>query len=158
MKKVHNPFPPEKNPCFGCSLANKHGLNLEFYVDGDELVSFWEPQPEYQGFINILHGGIQATIMDEIASWTIYVKAETAGVTSEMKVKYHKPIFMNKGKITIRSKIIKQEKRFITLETKMIDIDGKLCSEAEIKYFTYPNEIARRKLFYPGIEKFLPQS
>lgn len=158
MKKVHNPFPPEKNPCFGCSQANKHGLNLEFHVDGDELVSFWEPQPEYQGFINILHGGIQATIMDEIASWTIYVKAETAGVTSEMKVKYHKPIFMNKGKITIRSKIIKQEKRFITLETKMIDIDGKLCSEAEIKYFTYPNEIARRKLFYPGIEKFLPQS
>ncbi len=39
---------------------------MEFYEDGDEVVSIWKPRPEYQGWIDTLHGGIQAVLMDEI--------------------------------------------------------------------------------------------
>jgi len=155
MKKINNPFPPDKNPCFGCSKSNIHGLQLEFHEDGDELVSIWEPQPEFQGFHNILHGGIQATIMDEIASWTIFVKEKTAGVTSSMNIKYNKPLYLNNGMITTRCRILDRQKRIITLETRMIDTKGAVCSEAEIKYFTYPLNLAKKKFLYPGAEEFL---
>ncbi|MDX2442343.1 MAG: PaaI family thioesterase [Bacteroidales bacterium] len=158
MKKIHNPFPPDKNPCFGCSKENKHGLHLDFHEDGDELVSIWDPQPEYQGFHNILHGGIQATIMDEIASWTIFVKEKTAGVTSSMNVKFNKPLFMDIGQVTVRCKILERQKRIILLEAKMIDANGEVCSEAEINYFTYPLELAKKKFLYPGAEEFLDLS
>ena len=37
--------------CFGCASNNEAGLKMEFYEDGDEVVSIWKPRPEYQGWI-----------------------------------------------------------------------------------------------------------
>ena len=47
---------------------------MEFYEDGDEVVSIWKPRPEYQGWIDTLHGGIQAVLMDEICAWVVLRK------------------------------------------------------------------------------------
>lgn len=60
---------------------------MEFYEDGDEIVSYWKPGPEYQGWLNTLHGGIQAVLLDEICGWTIFRKLQTTGVTSKMETK-----------------------------------------------------------------------
>ena len=45
MKKIINPWRnhPEYN-CFGCCPDNPIGLHLEFYEDGDYIVSKWNPQ------------------------------------------------------------------------------------------------------------------
>ena len=37
--------------CFGCSPDNEAGVRMEFYEDGDEIVSIWNPRPEYQGWL-----------------------------------------------------------------------------------------------------------
>lgn len=153
MNKLTNPY-PDKSPCFGCSPSNPIGLHLHFYEDGEDIVSVWKPGTHYQGFINILHGGIQATIMDEIASWTVMVKAKTAGVTSDMRIKYHKPVRMDKGNITIRSTITEKHKRLLTIYTRITDKNDCLCTEGWITYFAFPEEVAKRKYYYPGVEKF----
>ena len=70
---------------------------MTFFEDGDEIISTWEPKPQFEGYHGVLHGGIQATIMDEIASWVVYVKVKVAGVTSSMNIHYHKPIYMTGG-------------------------------------------------------------
>ena len=57
----------------------KPELKMEFYEDGDEVVSIWKPRPEYQGWIDTLHGGIQAVLMDEICAWVILRKLQTTG-------------------------------------------------------------------------------
>ena len=54
--------------CYGCDPNSPQGLRMEFYENGDEIVSVWHPRPEYQGWVNTLHGGIQATLADEISS------------------------------------------------------------------------------------------
>ena len=67
MKKIINPWKGlEGYNCFGCAPNNEAGVKMEFYEDGDEVVSIWKPRPEYQGWIDTLHGGIQAVLMDEI--------------------------------------------------------------------------------------------
>ena len=82
MKEIKNPFLDRKDYCcFGCSPANHIGLRMKFYEEEEFVVSEWLPRSEFEGYANVLHGGIQATLMDEIASWTIYVKAGTGGVT-----------------------------------------------------------------------------
>ena len=50
MKKIINPWRnhPEYN-CFGCCPDNPIGLHLEFYEDGDYILSKWNPQHNYQG-------------------------------------------------------------------------------------------------------------
>ena len=68
-RKIFNPYRDLKGyNCFGCSLNNMDGLRLEFIEDGEYLKSEWQPEDKFQGYINILHGGIQATLLDEIAN------------------------------------------------------------------------------------------
>ena len=51
MKKIINPWKDmEGYNCFGCSPDNEAGVRMEFYEDGDEVVSIWKPRPEYQGW------------------------------------------------------------------------------------------------------------
>jgi len=155
MQKLKKPF--EGHPdykCFGCSPANPIGLNLDFYDDGDYVKIDWEPREEFQGFVNVLHGGIQATIMDEIAAWCVNVKAKTAGVTKSFSMQYHKPAFVNKGNLLFQAQLLRMEKNIAIIKTELFNKEGELCSEGEFNYFTYPEAIAKRKLMYPGIEAF----
>lgn len=89
MKKIINPWGEiEGYNCFGCAPQNPSGLHMEFYEDGDDIVSFWHPDGKYQGWLNTLHGGIQAVLLDEICGWVIMRKLQTAGVTSKMETRY----------------------------------------------------------------------
>src|SRR5665648_1301951 len=80
MRKINNIHlndDPEIYQCFGCSPYNDFGLHLEFWDDGDELVSYWKPRPVLQSYPKVVHGGIQSTLLDEIAGWVVYVKCGT---------------------------------------------------------------------------------
>jgi len=154
VRKIINPYDPEKNKCFGCSPSNPIGLHLTFYEDGNEIVTEWDPEFYMQGYLNVLHGGIQATLHDEIASWTVYTKLETAGVTSRLEVSYLKAVYVNKGKITLRSRVLSQDERLATMHTRLYDGEGNLCSEGKVTYYIYPQKIAIARYHYPGVEAF----
>ncbi len=153
---------PIKNPfvtlpgysCFGCSPNNEYGLAMEFFEDGDSIVSFWNPKNHYSGFLGVLHGGIQATLHDEIASWVVFVKLKTAGYTADLSVAYKNPVLISKGTIKLVSKLVSQEGNFATMHTELFDGSGKLCSESHARYFIVPEHIAQKKFSYPGIDAF----
>ena len=109
IKNIHLNDDPEVYQCFGCSPYNEFGLHLEFWEDADEVVSFWNPSPILQSYPKVLHGGIQSTLLDEIAGWVVYVKCGTVGVTAEMKVRFKKPLMIDQGEITIRAKLLGQK-------------------------------------------------
>jgi uncharacterized protein (TIGR00369 family) len=155
MRKIHNPFRERKGyQCFGCSPDHLSGLQLSFFEDGDELISTWEPKTRFEGYQGVLHGGIQATIMDEIASWVVYVKIKVAGVTSSMDVRYHKPVYMAGGEITIRSKVLRMRRNLADIEVRIFNKENELCSEAIITYFTFSEQKSKESFFYPGEEAF----
>ena len=157
MKKiinVHRHDDPAKYRCIGCSPHNPIGIKLEFWDDGESIVSFWQPRPEFMGWENVLHGGIQATLLDEIAAWVVYTKCETAGVTAELQVKYKKTVYTNKGKVTIKGRLLEKNRRMALILAQLFDADNQLCAEAHVKYFIFPEEIARDKFHYPGVAAF----
>ena len=72
-KKLYNAYEQHEGyNCFGCASGNEHGLRCEFYEEGEYITCHWMPRPEFQGFFHVLHGGIQATLMDEIACWNVF--------------------------------------------------------------------------------------
>jgi uncharacterized protein (TIGR00369 family) len=158
MKKIRNPFAGRAGyNCFGCSPDNHHGLKLEFWFDDENktVETKWNPIDNLQGYTGVLHGGIQATIMDEIASWTIYVLLETGGVTSKMEIQYLKPVLISNGILTIMASLIGVERRHANIKVELFDGNGERCSVATVQYFIYPHEIAVKKLNYPGINAFI---
>jgi len=157
MKKIVNPFSPiwrEEYNCFGCSPQNEIGLRLQFYDTGEELVAYWEPDHHFMGYPGIVHGGIQATLMDEIAAWVIYVRCETSGVTHDMNVTFHYPLRASKGKATIKARLIEQGEKHALLKAEVYDGEGKLCSEATLNYYIYPKAMAVKRFNYPGLQAF----
>ena len=99
MRKIKNHWVHKEGyDCFGCSPDNPLGVKMEFYEDGDDIVCFWKPQAHYQGWIDTLHGGIQATLIDECASWVVFRKLQTSGVTNRLEVKYRYGRTLHRGR------------------------------------------------------------
>jgi len=155
--QIQNPFSAlEGYNCFGCSPNNTLGLRMHFRIEGEAVLCDWEPEQQLQGWVNILHGGIQATLMDEIASWLVLVKLRTAGVTSKMEVKLIKPIRTDKGTLRLKAILKEMQRNIAIIHVELFNTDGTLGAESLMHYFTYPEHIAREKLYYPGIEHFIP--
>ena len=89
--KIKNPFvglEEQGYNCFACCPSNPFGLKMEFYEDGDDVVCIWEPHVNFQSWIGTLHGGIQATLMDDAGGWVISRKLQTTGVTTHLNMRY----------------------------------------------------------------------
>ena len=148
MKKIQNPWlHKEGYNCFGCAPGNEAGLKMEFYEDGDEVVSIWHPGPQYQGWIDTLHGGIQAVLLDEICGWAVFRKLQTTGVTSKMETRYLKPVSTRDGHLTLRARIKETRRNIVTLEAGLYSEAGELCTQAECTYFTFPEAKAEEMGF-----------
>ena len=155
MIKLKNPYAEFKEyNCFGCSPTNSSGLRMEFHEEGENIVSRWSPGHDYQGFHDILHGGIQATMMDEIASWVVFMKLDTAGVTYRLQTRFRKPVRISKGPITLRGGLANLHRSIATIEVTLTDGEGGSCSEGQVDYYVLPRDKAVKEMHFPGKEAF----
>lgn len=152
--KIRNPFDAEAYKCFGCSPSNPAGLKLTFEEEEGKLYASWDPLPHFQGYVNVLHGGIIATLLDEVGAWCIYVTANTSGVTSSMTVRYLKPVYISKGTVRVEAELVMLQEKSGLYRCRLFDGEGRQCAEADIEYFLYPEKIARQRFHFPGREAF----
>jgi uncharacterized protein (TIGR00369 family) len=152
---VRNPFAghPDYN-CFACCPDNVNGLHMEFTLEEDRLLCRWEPKPWLEGYTNVLHGGVQSTLMDEAASWFIFTVLGTAGVTAGLSVRFLRPVPTNAGAITLEATIQERREKRAVIQVELFDPAGELCSSGECEYVIYPPQIAERRLRYPGRDAF----
>lgn len=149
MKKIINPYSGlEGYNCFGCAPNNDAGVKMEFYEDGDEIVSFWKPEGKFQGWLNTLHGGIQSVLLDEICAWVVMRKMQTTGVTSKMEVRYLKPVSTLDSQLVLRAKIVKQMRNIVEIEAQLYNSNEEVCSKSVCTYFTFPKEKAEKEMFF----------
>lgn len=153
MKKLQNPWlglVDEGYNCFGCAPNNPYGLKMEFYEDGDDIVCYWTAGDNYQGWLKTLHGGIQATLMDEIAAWVIARKLQTSGMTTAMNVKYSHPIATGEQEqLEVRAHI-KEMKRNFAFISVVIIYGNEVCTEAELTFYCFSKEKAEKEFFFGG--------
>ncbi|TVR58564.1 MAG: PaaI family thioesterase [Spirochaetaceae bacterium] len=142
--------------CFGCAPTNTAGLKLEFYLDGESVVAIWHPDRRFVGYGNIVHGGIQATLLDEVGAWAVNVLVRTAGVTRRMTTEYRTPVYADRGPVKISASIDGADGKVARVSARILDADGAPCVEAGIEYALFSESLARKRLNYPGYEAFLP--
>ncbi len=154
MEKVINPFAGRENyNCFGCSPDNHDGLQMEFYEEGEEVICYWQPKEKFQGYNSVLHGGIISTLIDEIASWYVFTKLKTSGMTSKLEVRFKKPVLINGGRLTLRARLAERKRNLAYIDVRLYNSQNELCSEGEAVYFILPKEKAKEMLLrYPVSE------
>ena len=155
MRKILNPYTKvEGYNCFACSPNNENGLQMQFVEDGEYLICEWQPRGFLQGYNNILHGGIQATLMDEIASWFIQIKLNTAGVTSNMNLRLRKTVPSDRGNLKLRAWLKEVRRNLVDVNVELINPDGKTGANGVVTYFTFPPDVAKEKLHFPDHDEF----
>ena len=138
MRKIKNPLMQKEGyDCFGCSPDNPIGIHMEFYEDGDDIVSFWNPKTHYQGWVDTMHGGILATIADETAGWVVFRKLQTSGMTTKLELKYKKPVMTTDPQITVRGRIAEQRRNLVTIDVSIENSKGEACVEGRATYFAF---------------------
>ncbi|MDX9845741.1 MAG: PaaI family thioesterase [Tenuifilaceae bacterium] len=160
MKRVRNPYVGHKGYCcIGCDPSHPFGLKLRFTFDEENKVIFgeWKPDPNYQGYVNVIHGGIQATLLDEIGGWAVNTILGTGGVTSQLQIRYKKPAQISDGPFKLKAWLVSAEKRLANIQTQLYNTNDELCAEAQVQYFIFSPEVARQKLNFPGAEEFFEE-
>ena len=153
MDKIRNQYLPLKDEgynCFACAPWNPCGLKMEFYEDGDEVVSIWTPSDNYQGWFKTLHGGIQATLIDEVSGWFVNRKLQLAGMTTNLNIRYRKSIPTGADeKIEIRVRLKEMRRNLAVLEGRILH-GTQLCTTAEITFFTFDEKTSREQFHFDG--------
>ena len=82
---------PHSKSCFVCGSRNPVGLNLRFESDGKILRSRFTLCGNHCGFLGVVHGGVLATVLDEIMVWGVAVQLKQFSYCAEMTVRYLAP-------------------------------------------------------------------
>lgn len=130
MRKVPKYFPGN---CFACSQTNPLGLKLNFWISDQGCFSKCILSKNHCGFTGIAHGGIISTLIDEVAAWTIIVKMGKLCFTTDMSVRYFKPVPTG-AEIIIQGQIIDYEKNDVNVKTSIISCDRILLAEGVCKF------------------------
>ncbi len=157
IEKVSNPFEEmyEGYHCFGCCKRNEKGLKLDFFRYKEYAFGRWEPDLDLQGYHNIMHGGIQATMLDEISAWWVYIIVGTAGFTARLSIRYHKHAPVNRGALFLRAGAMEKRRNLYNIKAELFGGNGDRYASGDVEFFTYPADVAERDMQYPGHSRFL---
>jgi acyl-coenzyme A thioesterase PaaI-like protein len=130
--------------CFVCGSENPIGLKLRFLSEGDVVRTRYRPSPEHEGYRHLAHGGIIATVLDEVM-----IKAALAleiyCVTAQLEIRYRAPAPIA-VELLFEGKIATRKGRIIKTVGSVRDDTGKVYAEAAGTYMTVSGEMEAKLL------------
>jgi len=129
--------------CFGCGSENPIGLRLRFDVADGGVTARFRPRPEYQGWDQMLHGGIILTLLDETLAYAALFAAGPA-VTAELRARLRNPAPLDR-EYTLFGRVIKQRLGMVQAHAEIKDAEGALFAEADGKFMLLPDPIPHNR-------------
>jgi acyl-coenzyme A thioesterase PaaI-like protein len=133
---------PNSRMCFICGLENPVGLQLKIYQTGPGVIESIYTAPEhFQGYPGVLHGGIVATILDEISGRAHMGDPSSPRFmfTGKLEVKYRKNVPTGQP-LKIIGKALKSKRNTAEGWAGIYDAEGTLLAEATTLLIDVPLE------------------
>jgi acyl-coenzyme A thioesterase PaaI-like protein len=133
---------PNSKMCFICGVENPIGLKLKIYQTSPGIIETSYTAPEhFQGYPGILHGGIVASILDEISGRALMGEPSSPRFmfTGRLQVKYRKNVPTGKP-LRIIGKAMKSKERSAEGWAGIYDQEGNLLAEASTLLIDLPKE------------------
>lgn len=123
---------PNSQHCFVCGVKNPYGLNLNFYDDGNgEVTSNYTVPDRYQGYPGRVHGGIVASMLDEVLGRTLMIgDPNHFSVSAKLTIRYRKPIPLNTP-LRLVGRIIRRRGNSAVAKAELRLPDESVAAEAE---------------------------
>jgi uncharacterized protein (TIGR00369 family) len=134
--------------CFVCGDKNPIGLNVPFYVKDDRVVAEYIAGPNFEGYKDILHGGILSSLLDEVMIRAVLAKGINC-LTSEIKVKFKKMVKTGE-KLQMEGWVVEDRGKILVAQGKITKQNGEVVAEGEGKFFRAQGEL--EKLLLQALE------
>lgn len=141
-KKKINQQPKSSSYCFACGKDNPFGLKLNILGDANEVHTTFTVKQRYEGFKDITHGGIIATILDEMIAWACR-KRNLDVLTAELVVRYKKKLPVGET-IQANGSIVQEHGRLIIGESLIKDSKGQIIATGQAKMLRVTWQTAKR--------------
>ncbi len=125
---------PHTKSCFVCGESNAHGLHLHFETDGQIVRARFTPRTEHVGFQGVTHGGILATLLDEIMVWACAVGTKKFGFCAEMTVRFQHPSKPGEELVATAELVENRRGRIFSAKAELRNPAGEIVASSTGKY------------------------
>ncbi|MEO0079021.1 MAG: PaaI family thioesterase, partial [candidate division WOR-3 bacterium] len=127
--------------CFACGQANPEGMRLTIRrVDGGVQMDYVVPD-KFCGWKGVVHGGIIATMLDELAAWAC-TEAGSNAVTAELSVRFRHPVSTGQ-KLRGFGRVVEEHGRLLLAESRLTDEQGTVLANARAKMMKVEAQVVR---------------
>ena len=119
--------------CWICGEKNKDGLQLKFDLDkGTKTIqTSFIPTETFQGYDEIVHGGILSALLDEATAKLAFELGYNA-VTAMLNIRFKNPAKVRE-RLIIKGKIIETNRKLVLAKATIQREDGTLIAEGDSK-------------------------
>ena len=130
---------PNSRHCFACGVENLKGLGLSFYEVGpDEVMAECTIPAHFEGFPGIVHGGIVATMLDEVTGRAAMIGEHAHfRLTAKLDIRYRKPVPSGQP-LRLRGVVVRRKGHVAFAHSELILADGTVAAEADAVLVDHP--------------------
>ena len=115
--------------CFACGPDNPIGLKLDIEGDGKRVTTRFRPRREHEGWEGMLHGGIIATLLDELVAW-ICKKNGIDALTAKLEIRYRKPARIGE-ELLAYAELVEYRGRIVKAKARVVGTKEETVAEAD---------------------------
>jgi acyl-coenzyme A thioesterase PaaI-like protein len=142
-KSLQETYAPNST-CYGCGPANPKGLHIRSFVEGEEVVAEWQPEPHHEAFPGALNGGVIGTLLDCHCNWAAayhLMQAQKldrppATVTAEYQIRLLRPTPTD-APVQLRARAVQVEGSRVVVEGELM-VKGQVCATCRGVFVAVP--------------------
>jgi uncharacterized protein (TIGR00369 family) len=121
--------------CFVCGPDNPEGLKLQFHYreEGKKVSATFVPPKKFQGWKDMVHGGIIVTLLDEVMAKAAQ-KSGYAVLTGEIQTRFKNPARVLEP-LRLEAEIENVRRKIVYARATAFREDGAVIAEAKSKMF-----------------------
>jgi uncharacterized protein (TIGR00369 family) len=139
--------------CFACGRDNPVGMRLRIELGDGTARTEWLAGEDFVGWSDKLHGGIIATLLDEVMAWAPS-SFDSWAVTAQMSIRYRSPAAPGE-RLEAEGRVVERRRRIYEVHGEVRGADGRIVAEGSGRYLgATPSEKAELKDRYglaPGV-------
>ena len=118
--------------CFACGGSNAIGMRLRIELGEGSASTEWPAGHDFVGWTDKVHGGIVATLLDEVMAWAPS-SFDSWAVTAELNVRYRSPAAPGE-RLLATGRVVSRRRRIYEVTGEVRTVDGRVVAEGRGTY------------------------
>lgn len=152
---------PRSRACFVCGVENAGGIRSKFHLDNGRVWAEVVVPDHMVGYDHMVHGGIVATLLDEVMGWAANCHLLGASTTGELTIRYRDAAPVGRP-LRLEGEVVRSRGKLCYTEGRLLTPEGVVAASAKGKFMgraTPEGESVSYDLVYePGDARIFEQT